>query len=338
MLGAVLLVLAAGFLVYITGGRFESTDDAQLQSPRVSVSSSISGRVLAVNVHEGQFVKAGDVLFRIDARPFQAADEEAKANVEAARLQVMQLKASYRQRQADLKAAQENLAYLQGETRRQKALVAAGASTQAQLAQMASQADQARQQVDAQGQALDNALAALGGDPNIPVDRHPIVMQAQARALSSGLNRSYVDVLALQDGTVTKVDQLQVGDTVNANAPLFSLVPPQVWIEANFKENQLEYMRPGQSATVRLDAYPDQRFRARVESISPGTGASFSLLPPENATGNWVKVSQRVPVRLVFVDKTDTPMTAGLSASVKIDTLHRRRLFKAEAASSGQPR
>jgi membrane fusion protein (multidrug efflux system) len=331
MIGAIALVIAAALFIYLTGGRFENTDDAQVQAARVSVSSSISGRVLAVNVREGQFVKAGDILFRIDARPFEAVYNEAQANVAAARLQVMQLKAAYRQHLADLKAAQESLAYLQGETVRQKALVVAGTSTQAEVAKMASQTDQARQQVAAQQQAVDNALAALGGNANIPVDQHPLVLQALARASGAGLNRGYVDVKALQDGTVTKVEQLQVGDTVNANSPLFDLVPPDVWIEANFKENQLEYMRPGQTATVKLDAYPDRRFKAVVQSISPGTGSSFSLLPAENATGNWVKVTQRVPVRLVFVGKIDAPLEAGLSASVTVDTLHKRHLFAAKA-------
>ncbi len=327
MIGAVVVVLVVGLIVYLTGGRFESTDDAQVQTGRVSVSSSISGRVLSINVHEGQFVKAGDVLFRIDARPFQAAYEEAQANVAAARLQVEGLKATYHQRQADLKAAQDNLAYYTGEAKRQKALVAAGTGTEAQAAQMASQADQAGRQVEAQKEALANALAALGGNPDLPVDQHPLVMQAQARAAGAGLNRSYVDVVALQDGTLTKVDQLQVGDTVNANAPLFTLVPPQIWIEAEFKENQLEYMRAGETATVKVDAYPDRRFKAKVESISPGTGSSFSLLPPENATGNWVKVTQRVPVRLVFDQRPDVPLEAGLSATVTVDTTHHRHLF-----------
>jgi membrane fusion protein (multidrug efflux system) len=332
MIGAVVLVVAAGLFLYLTGGRYETTDDASTNSARVSVSSSVSGRVIAVPVHDGQLVNAGQMLFRLDARPFQAAYDEAQANLAAARLQVEGLKATYRQRQADLKSAQDSQAYLQGEAKRQKNLVAAGTSTQAQAAQLASQADQASQQVEAARQQLANALAALGGDPNIAVDRHPVVAQALARTFGAGLNRSYVDVLALQDGIVTKVDQLQVGDYVNASTPVFTLVSPRVWIDANFKENQLEYMRADQTATVKVDAYPDRHFKARVESISPGTGSSFSLLPPENATGNWVKVTQRVPVRLVFAEAPDVPMPAGLSVSVTVDTTHKRRLGGQAAA------
>jgi membrane fusion protein (multidrug efflux system) len=126
---------------------------------------------------------------------------------------------------------------------------------------------------------------------------------------------------------VTKVDQLQIGDYINAAQPVFSLVSSQMWIEAEFKENQLEYVRPGQSASVKIDAYPDRRFKARVEAISPGTGSSFALLPAENATGNWVKVTQRVPVRIAFVGQQDAPLVAGLSVKVTVDTRHVRSLF-----------
>ncbi len=336
MIGAVVVVVLGGLYVYLTGGRYEATDDASVDSGRVSVSSSISGRVIAVAVHDGQLVKAGQVLFRIDARPFQAAYDEAEASLGAARLQVEGLKASYRQHDADLKAAQDNLAYLQAEAKRQKALVAAGTATQIQAAQVANQADQARRQVEAQRQQLANALAALDGDPALPAERHPMVAEARARLSAADLNRSYVDVVALQDGIVTKVDQLQVGNYVNASTPVFSLVSPKVWIEANFKENQLEYMRAGQAATIKVDAYPDREFRARVEAISPGTGSSFSLLPPENATGNWVKVTQRVPVRLVFDSDPGLPMPAGLSVKATIDTTHKRSLFS--HASAGEAR
>lgn len=318
MIGAVLLVVLGGLYVYLTGGRYESTDDASINSGRVSVSSSISGRVIAVRVHDGQLVKQGQILFQIDPRPFQATVDEAQASLEAARLQVNGLKASYLQHEAELKAAQDNLAYLEGEAKRQKALVAAGTATQIQAAQVANQAEQAARQVESQRQAVANALAALDGDPNLPVERHPMVLQARARLSAAGLNRSYVDVVALQDGIVTKVDQLQAGDYVNASTPVFSLVSPNIWIEANFKENQLEYMRAGQSAQVKVDAYPNHKFKARVENISPGTGSSFSLLPAENATGNWVKVTQRVPVRIAFDGKTSRPMIAGLSVTATV--------------------
>ena len=329
MIGVVALAILIGFFVYLSGGRYESTDDASVQGARVSVASSISGRVVDIEVRDNQLVKAGQVLFRLDGRPYQTAYEQASAALSSARLQVEGLKATYAQREADVKAAQDELAYLNGEAERQKALVAAGTSTGAQSANAASQADQARQKLAGAQQQAIAALAALGGSADIATDSHPMVRQAAAQVASAGLNQSYIDVVASQDGVVTKVDQLQVGDYINAGSPVFSLVSNHIWLEAEFKENQLEYMRPGQHAKVKIDAYPDVRFDAVVQAISPGTGSSFSLLPAENATGNWVKVTQRVPVLLEFTPRPDVPLEAGLSASVTADTNHHRHLFAA---------
>ena len=327
MIGAVLLVCVIGFIAYLTGGRYQATEDAQVEGARVQVSSSVAGRVVAMEVHEGQFVRAGHVLFQLDARPFQTALADARANLAQARLQVAGLKATYGQRAADLKAARTNLSYLTGEAARQRALVLAGTSTAAQAAQAQNQAIQASQQVAAAEKQLQGAIDALGGDPTVTVDSHPTVQAAQARVANAQLNVGYVDIVAPQDGVATKVEQLQVGDYINAAQPVFSLISPNFWVEAEFKENQLEYMRPGQEAEVKIDAYPDRRFRARVSSISPGTGSAFSLLPAENATGNWVKVTQRVPVRVDFVGAPGVSLASGLSANVKVDTLHHRRLF-----------
>ena len=344
IMGAVVLIaLLAGLFLYLTGGRYESTDDAAVQGARVSVSSSIAGRVVAIPVHENQLVHAGDILFQLDGRQYQMAYDEAQANLAAMRAQVEGLKATYRQRQADLKAAQDNLAYLESEAQRQKLLVAAGTSSQAQADQARNLADQARQQLAAVREQGANALAALGGDATGPTDRQPGVMQALARLGNAQVNRSYISIVAPQDGVVTKVEQLQVGDYINAATPVFSLVSNRLWIEANFKEDQLEYMRAGQNATVRIDAFPHARFKARVQAISPGTGSSFSLLPPENATGNWVKVTQRVPVRVEFVGAPEVPLQPGLSCSVSVDTTHHRSLFggtgpRAQSPAPRRPR
>ena len=343
MIGVVAVALLFGLVVYLTGGRYESTDDSSVQGARVNVAASISGRVVELLVRDNQFVHQGEILFRLDGRPYQAAYAQANAALAAARAQVESMKASYLQHETDVKAAQDSLTYLQGEAARQKALVAAGTATQAQAAAAADQVDQARQKLAAAQQAAAAAQAALGGDASAPASRNPTVMQAAAQLATAGLNQTYVDVLAPQDGVVTKVDQLQIGDYITAGAPVFSLVSPHIWIEAEFKENQLEYMRPGQTAKVKIDAYPDTRFDAKVEAISPGTGSSFSLLPPENATGNWVKVTQRVPVRLEFTPRPDVPLEAGLSASVTVDTNHHRSLFggapaRASSRNLGQPR
>jgi membrane fusion protein (multidrug efflux system) len=327
MIAVVALALLIGLFVYLSGGRYEATDDSSVQGARVSIAASISGRVVDIEVHENQQVKAGQVLFRIDGRPYQNAYEQATAALANARLQVAQLKATYAQREAEVKVAQDQLSYLNGEAARQKALVAAGTSTGAQQANAASQADQASHQLASAQQQAAAALAALGGNAGGAVDDQPVVRQAAAQVAAAGLNQSYIDVVAPQDGVVTKVDQLQVGDYINAGAPVFSLISSHIWLEAEFKENQLEYMRAGQHAKVKIDAYPDVRFDAVVQAISPGTGSSFSLLPAENATGNWVKVTQRVPVILEFSPRPDVPLEAGLSASVTVDTNHHRHLF-----------
>jgi membrane fusion protein (multidrug efflux system) len=337
MIGVVLIAILIGLLVYLGGGRYQTTDDAEVKGSRVWISSSISGRVVARNVREGQIVHAGDVLFQLDERPAQTAVDEARANVAAVRAQIDGLQATYRQRLDDQKAAEDSLAYLQGEANRQKALVAAGTATGAQEAAAASQVDQAVQKVAAAREQTANALAALGGDASRPLDQHPLVLQARAQLERASLDRSYVDVVAPQDGVVTKVDQLEVGDYVTAATPVFALVSTRLWVEANFKENQLEYMRPGQRVSLKIDAYPDRRFEGRVRAVSPGTGSSFSTLPAENATGNWVKVTQRVPVTIDFAGDIDVPMSAGLSVSAKVDTQHHRSLFGASPRPAARP-
>jgi membrane fusion protein (multidrug efflux system) len=330
MIGVVVLALVIGLVVYLGGGRYEATDDAQVGGARVSISSSVSGRVVEIDVKDNQFVHKGDVLFRLDPEPGQTMIAESQANVAAVRLQVNELKATYQQRLADVKAAQADLSYLQTDAHRQATLVTAGTGTGAMVDQANSRVAAAQQKLSASRQAASAALASLGGEANVAPENHPLVKQAQAQAARATLNQSYLTVIAPQDGVVTKVDQLQVGSYINLSTPVFTLVSSRLWIDANFKENQLEYMRAGQSARIKLDAFPDVKFKAHVEAISPGTGSSFSLLPAENATGNWVKVTQRVPVRVTFDNKPDMPLAPGLSATVTVDTTHKRHLFGSE--------
>jgi membrane fusion protein (multidrug efflux system) len=328
MLGVPLVAALAGGYFYVIGGRYVSTDDAYVQAARVSISTDVPGRVVAVAVRDNQPVKAGDLLFKLDDRPFAIAVQDARAQLASARLKVDADKATYRQRRADLQAAQDTLAYQQHEFERQQRLLASGIASQAQYDQVAHAFDVARQQLGATQQQVASILANLGGDADIPVDQHPSVQQAQAVLDRALLNLSYTVVKAPEDGTVTKVDQLQPGDYVNAATPVFSLVSSRrLWIEANFKETDLTHMLAGQTATVDIDTYPDRVFHAHVASFSPGTGSTFSLLPPENATGNWVKVVQRLPVRLEIDNlSADTPLHAGLSADVAVDTHHQRDL------------
>lgn len=316
------VVLLAGAYLYFTGGRYQSTDDAYTQAATVSISANVAGRVLDIYVHDNQIVKKDQPLYRLDDAPFRIAVSDAEARLASARLQIASLKSTYRQRQVELHSARDTLAYAQLQFDRNSRLLTSGIASQSQHDQVLNALDLARQQVANADQQIAVALANLGGEPDIPPERHPLVQQAQAALDRARLDLSYTLVKAPADGIVTKVEQLQVGDYIAASAPVFALVSTlDVWVEANFKEVQLARMHPGQSATVEIDRIPGKHFSATVVSLSPGTGSQFSMLPAENATGNWVKVVQRVPVRLQLAGvDPGFRLQAGLSASVRVDT------------------
>ncbi|MGZ8370942.1 MAG: HlyD family secretion protein, partial [Caulobacteraceae bacterium] len=300
MLGGVALaaVIALGF--WLSGGRYEATNDAYVRVASVGVSTDIQGRVREVLVHENQHVKAGQILFTLKSEPAQVAMQQAAADLAAARQGIKETQASYAQRAAELRAAEATAAYRDRDLARDAGLMKAGAVSRAEYDESVHQAQVARQQVAVARQQLAAEAVRLGGGPRASIGANPDVRRASAAIARAQLQESYTVVRAPQDGVVTKVEQLQVGDTISATTPVFNLVTGKVWIEAAFKENQLNNMRPGQLARVKVDAYPGHVFEARIESIAPGTDQTFSLLPAENASGNWVKVVQRVPVRLVF--------------------------------------
>lgn len=324
--GPAILVLAIAFF-YFTGGRYVSTDDAYIQAARVDVSTEVSGRVREILVRDNQHVKKGDVLFRLDTPRFQIAVQDARAQLAAALLKVPALKAAYRQKLADQAAAKSTLAFQQREMERQTQLQAQGISSRAQLDQARTSFQSSQEQLAAAEQQTASALADLDGKADAAPDSLPVVRQAQATLDRALLELSYTIVHAPMDGVVAKVEQIQVGDHVNAATPLFALMSDRdIWVEANFKETDLTYMRPGQKATFSVDAYPGRTFKGTVLSTSPGTGSSFSLLPPENASGNWVKVVQRLPVRLSIDDDNGLPLAAGMSVDAEVDTEHHRAL------------
>src|ERR1700722_2722028 len=333
---AAIAVVGGGTYFYVTGGRYQSTDDAYAQAATVSISANVGGRVSEIAVRDNELVHRGATLFKLDDAPFRIAVSDAAAHLADTRLQIESLKSTYRQRLVELRAARDTRSYAQQQYDRQTRLLASGIASQAQFDQAAHALDAARQQVANVQQQIGVALANLGGDPNIAPGRHPLVAQAQAALDRAQLNLSYTVISAPTDGVVAKVEQLQVGDTIAASTPVFALVSTRdVWIEANFKEVQLARMRPGQVATVKIDRYPDREFSARVTSVSPSTGSQFSLLPPENATGNWVKVVQRVPVRLQLTRfDAEFPLQGGLSADVTVDT-HWRDTALANAIGPG---
>jgi membrane fusion protein, multidrug efflux system len=339
MIGGSLVIIAIAAFLYFVSSRTESTNDAYVNAARVAISTNVPGRVIELNVHDNQRVKRGAVLFRLDPRPFDLAVAQARAKLNNTRLQIEALKALYGQRQSELRSAQDTFAYETREMERQKRLLAAGISSQSQVDRAVHARDSAAQAAAAAQQQIASAVANLGGDPTIDPNKHPSVEQAQAELDRALLDLSYATITAPDDGVVTQVERLQVGDYVNAATPVFALVSTHdLWIEANFKEVQLAKMRAGQEATVKIDTYGDRTFKARVVSLSPGTGSAFSVLPAQNATGNWVKVVQRLAVRLEIEDgDRQHPLYAGLSATVKVDTHNQQGARLADEEEEAAP-
>ncbi|MGE3303040.1 MAG: HlyD family secretion protein [Hyphomonadaceae bacterium] len=317
--GPLAILLALGALIYFSG-RTEGTDNAYVEAARVPISASINSRIIEMRVRDNESVRKGQTLFVLDQANYDADVAQWEAAVANAEARVRTLKAEYQARQAELRAAQLTLRFAQRERARTQRLLREGVAS-ARDADAAAQAEaNADMGVATARQALASALAALGGDPAVPVAQHALVREAAARLERARLALSYVTVPSPQDGVVTRVDQVQVGTFVSPGQPLFYLVAGEPWIEANFKESQLTHMRVGQRARVRIDSYPGEPLEARVASFSPGTGAVFATIPAQNASGNWVKVVQRLPVRLTLVNPpADLALRAGLSARVTVD-------------------
>lgn len=326
------VAVAIGLLYfYLMGGRFETTDNAAMQTGQVSISANVSGQVIAVEVEENAHVRKGQVLFRIRPDTYQTAVAEAEAELARARTTVASQRADYAENMSDVDAAQARLAYAEREAARQKSLAAEGISSQQQVDQATLAVSTAKEEIAAARAKADSTRASLSGNVNAPIDMQPDVRRAAAALNRARIALGDTVVRAAQDGVVARVHQLQVGSYVTALRPLFVLTGARFWVQANFKESQLRYMRVGQSAEVVVDAFPDVKLRAHVASFSPGTGSNFALLPAENATGNWVKVVQRLPVELHLDDApANLPLHAGLSAEVTVDTGHQRHLLGAD--------
>ncbi|NWD75758.1 HlyD family secretion protein [Pseudomonas gingeri] len=324
MVGVPLLFAVVGYARYLAGEPYVSTDNAYARVAKASINARVSGQVVEIAVEDNQAVRKGQVLFRINPEPFQIAVNRAEAQLNLARLRIQGLKASYRQQQAELQSARESAGFDQKEFTRKQALVATEFVSRSLYERADTDLKVARQHVASIEQQIASTVVALNGNPDIDVDRHPAIREAKTQLDEAQLYLSYATVYAPDDGVVAKVDDLQVGNYVSSGAPAFALLSRRVWVEANFRETELTHMRPGQAATISLDTYPGHAFKAHVISMSPGAGADFALLPPENATGNWVKVVQRVPVRLELDQADpDLPLFSGTSATVKVDTGYR---------------
>ncbi|MFZ4689281.1 MAG: HlyD family secretion protein [Polymorphobacter sp.] len=316
MLLGPLVVLAIGGWYWLSSGGSVATDNAYVQQDKVSISSDVTGRVLEVPVVESQHVKKGDVLYRLSPLPFQIALDQANAAVAEARLQVAGLRQGTTGKDADVAGKREAVAFARIDLERQQNLLKDGFTTRARLQMAEHTLTQAQSEL---ASAMSDAASARTS-ANFS-GTHPLILAALAQRDKAALDLARSVIRAPADGIASQTDKVQVGQIGMAGLPTMSVViSDKRYVEANFKETDLEHMRVGQPATVKLDAYPSVPLKGRVDSIGAGTGSEFSVLPAQNATGNWVKVVQRVPVRIVLTQATNLPLIAGLSASVTVET------------------
>ncbi|RFC68589.1 MULTISPECIES: HlyD family secretion protein [Mesorhizobium] len=316
------LLLVGGTYVWVTGGRYEETENANLRQARIAVTSEVAGRIVQVDIQENQTVKQGETLFVIDQEPYRIALAQADASLGAARLKVEELRAAYSQAIASQRVSEEEVKYFQSELDRQSELTRKGVGTAAALDSARRDLIKANEELSSAKEQVAGALAALGGSSDIETDKHPTVLAALAERDKALFNLSQATIKAAGDGVVYQAASIKPGQFVTIGTPLFTLVETgDTWVDANFKETQLTHMKVGQEAEITLDTFPNKPLKAVVDSIGAGTGAEFSILPAQNATGNWVKVTQRIPVRLkVESSDADLLLRSGMSATVTVDT------------------
>lgn len=319
--------LAIVAFVYLRGGRAVETDNAYVKATKTPISTEVAGTVKEVLVRENQAVTGGQVLFRLDPAAFQVAVAQAQAKLGQVRADLAALAASYRHNQAEMALARTRSGFARQEQKRQADLVASGFVSNARFDDARQNAEIAAQQMDVLEQERRRIAATLGGGIDAQVEQHPSYLAALAELERAQLDLARAEVRAPQAGSVTKPPQ--PGHFIAAGAaPLALVVNARPWVEANFIETDLAHVRPGQRATIEIDTYPDVQISGTVESLSPATGAEFALIPAQNATGNWVKITQRLPVRIRLDATAHLPeLRAGMSATVRIETGQRRRLL-----------
>lgn len=321
-----LIAAAAGSAFYLMGGRYISTDNAYVGAQKVLITPDVSGKIVRIDVREGQNVKPGDELFALDPEPYRLALQQAQAKRATARANHEKLKATLASLTVLGDLTQKNVALKRAEVERKQKLLASRATSAADVDTASSAYVAAQLQAEQSKQARETALSELLGDPYLPITQFPEYAEAQAAVTDAERNLRLTTVRAPLAGIATQVDNIQLGRFVAAGAPVLSVVDNvNPWVEANPKETDITNLRIGQKVAIDIDSFPNHTFRGTVQSVSPGTGAQFSILPPQNASGNWVKVVQRVPVRIVFDKDEDTRLLrAGMSVVVDIDTGHSR--------------
>ncbi|WP_072385122.1 HlyD family secretion protein [Hyphomicrobium sp. CS1BSMeth3] len=327
LLGPLVAAIAGGYY-YFASGRYVATDNAYVKAHKIAVSADVAGRVSEVYVDADQVVQQGTLLFRLDPQPFRIALDRAEAQLAAATQEAQSLRSLYDQKVARLKLAEGDLTFHQQHFDRQDSLTKTGVVSRSGMDLAERGLRNARDQIVIAHQEIAEVQARLGGDPARPPEQQPSVREARAVRDRAAWDLERTEIRAPVAGVVTNFD-LQPGTYVTAGSVVFSMVGSEnIWVQANFKETDLTNVKIGQRATIHVDMYPGRAFRGSVSSISAATGAEFALLPPQNATGNWVKVVQRLPVRL-RIDAEDAPtLRSGMSVVVSIDTEHRRAVPK----------
>jgi membrane fusion protein (multidrug efflux system) len=318
--GPLVVAVIAGYF-YVTSGRYTSTDNAYVQADQVTIAPQIGGRVVEVAVRENQKVKKGDLLFRIDPEPLQIAVAQMEAQIGAAGDYLNGSRDSYHSASADLRSSEATLRTNEAQLARMKELRAKGLVAQKALDDAANDVAIARGKRDSDGASLAKAKTMLGGAVNTPLEKLSGYKIAAAQLAKARLDLDHSEIRAPIDGTIGKM-HLQAGDYLNVGQAAMPLVSNTLWVEGNFKETDLTHVRVGQGATIEVDTFPGHKWNAQVASISPASGAQFSILPAQNATGNWVKIVQRIPVRFAIEASEQDGMIlrAGMSADVEIDT------------------
>lgn len=320
LVGIPLVVVVVAGLVSIFGGRYVSTENAYIGAPLINIAPEVSGQISEVRVEENQPVRKGDLMLQIDPAPYRIAVDHAKAELAKAANDIRTLEASYATRQEDLSLAEENVAFAKRELARQQALAKRHLTSESELEKYRHDYTTARREQAAIERDLKRIATSLGGKVDLPVEQHPDYQVAKANLEQAELDLEHTHIRAPFDGIAAKTPD--PGTYARASASVMGLVGNRnLWIDANFKETDLTRVKPGQAVSIEVDTYPDREFHGHVASIAQATGAEFSVLPAQNATGNWVKVVQRIPVRIRFDDlPADIGLRAGMSTIVEIDT------------------
>jgi len=323
-----LIAAVIGVTFYLYGGRYITTDNAYVGAQKVLITPDISGKIEKIFVKEGQHVDAGDPLFEIDPVPFQLALQQAQSKLASVRTDFNNLKTNLVSLTKLVDYARQSVAIKQRDVERKQALVAKMAGTQADLDTSIAGVVSAQLQAQYAEQQRSDTFNQLLGDPNLPIEKFPAYIQAKAALDQAERDLNHTKLRAPMAGIATQVDAIQLGRFVTAGTPVFSVMDDTApWVEANPKETDITNLRVGQQVTLEVDSFPDHTFHGVVQSVSPGTGAQFSILPAQNASGNWVKIVQRVPVRIAFDRHEDTHLLrAGMSVNVSIDTNRERSL------------